>query len=1389
MRQWLSAAVVVLAGTSGAAGSAHARRGPQDAFLAGPASRALPDARGFTPQGRVVAAAAHVTSTEPRLGVPTVLWASRPASGVRSFRAMGLTAEQAARRHLLAHAELYRAAPSRWAEARVAAVHDVGVGAVIVTVQQRVQGVRVFRDELKVVMTRELDLVALMGALTPEVKPRGTFRLAADAAISSAFVDLTGRGLEANRLASLDVRDGYQRFSLADEPVPARARLTWFPVGDGLEPGFYVELDLTVGDTDHDVYAYVISAMDGRVLYRKDLTAFDAYSYQVWADATPLAMPLDGPQGTGATPHPTGTPSGFNPGFVPQASVTLEHGPISTNDPWLPAGATQTQGNNAFAYADISRPNGFSAGDVAATTTGPNAFERVFDVAQNPNASVEQRRAAITQLFYDVNFFHDWYYDVGFTEAAGNAQASNLGRGGLGGDPLLAEAQDSSGRNNANMSTPSDGASPRMQMFIFDGIATGGLVINTSPALAPSTSAASFGPQSYSVTAELVLIDDGSSPSTDGCSPSGWVTPVAGKVALIDRGTCTFFAKVQNAQANGAAAVIIMDNQTSSAPPTLSGNGSTTIPAVSVTRTSGQALRGLPPGTTATLTRAASVDRDGTLDNAIVAHEWGHYISNRLIGDGNGLSNLQGVGMGEGWADFHSMLLTVKAEDALVPANANFNGVYGVAGYTSYAQDSQGYYFGIRRLPYSTDFSKNGLTFKHIQDNVPLPSGVPTAFGQSGRQNSQVHSTGEVWATMLWECYAGLLRDSQRLTFEQARDRMRGYLVAAYKATPLMPTFVEARDALLAVAAAQDTADYALFWAAFARRGLGMSAVAPGRDAAGNIPAVESFDVGNALVVTDVTIDDSVQSCDRDGTLDAEEIGLVSVTIKNIGVGPLAQAVVSLSTTTVGVTFPDGPTAQVPVLAPFSTATVRVKVATGDLLGITSGNLRVAVTEPSLVSPGPVVRPVLFRLNFDVKPNGAAVDDVEAPMSRWTSASDPNGNTGSNWRIFQASATEHFWFGPNPASPADTWLTSPPLDVGPAPFIVSFKHRYDFERDASTGVFYDGAVIELSTDGATWSDVGSLALPGYPGTLDAPGSNPLAGQRAYVGKSPGYPAFNTEIVDLGTTYAGKTVRLRFRIGSDDAAAAKGWEVDDISFQGLTNTPFTTVVSDPNTCTNGAPTATLPAPLEVVEGSAVTLTATSADPDGDALTLTWTQRSGPAVTLAGGDFTAPLVTADTTLTFELTVSDGRVVTGPYPQSVLVKNVNRAPAATVPAVLEVDEGQPVSVAGTGVDPDGDALSYEWSQLSGPAVALEAADADQVRFVAPMVEADAQLSLQLIVRDAELSSAPARVQVVVRNKTDAGAPTPTSPRGCGCSSGLDAGALGLLGLLGGLRARRRR
>src|SRR5439155_1990788 len=190
----------------------------------------------------------------------------------------------------------------------------------------------------------------------------------------------------------------------------------------------------------------------------------------------------------------------------------------------------------------------------------------------------------------------------------------------------------------------------------------------------------------------------------DGCEAI--VNSVAGKIALVDRSSCAFTAQVLNAQTAGAVGVIVAN--TTSGTVTMTGTGAITIPTLMVSQADGAAIKtALGSGTVnATLLRALA--RDGTIDNQIVAHEWMHYVSNRLVGNASGLSNQQGGGMGEGWSDFSALLLTVKPEDATVPSNPNFAGVYAMGSYAlqNSVTPTNAYYFGVRRYPYSTDFNK-----------------------------------------------------------------------------------------------------------------------------------------------------------------------------------------------------------------------------------------------------------------------------------------------------------------------------------------------------------------------------------------------------------------------------------------------------------------------------------------------------------------------------------------------------------------------------------------------------------------------------------------------------------------------------------------------------------
>ena len=103
---------------------------------------------------------------------------------------------------------------------------------------------------------------------------------------------------------------------------------------------------------------------------------------------------------------------------------------------------------------------------------------------------------------------------------------------------------------------------------------------------------ASFGPQLAppGLSGDVVLGDDGVAPGSDGCT--ALTNPVAGKIVLLDRGTCTFTVKVANAQAAGARAVIIADNLPG-APPSGLGGADPTITIVSgrVTLADGNTLK------------------------------------------------------------------------------------------------------------------------------------------------------------------------------------------------------------------------------------------------------------------------------------------------------------------------------------------------------------------------------------------------------------------------------------------------------------------------------------------------------------------------------------------------------------------------------------------------------------------------------------------------------------------------------------------------------------------------------------------------------------------------------------------------------------------------------
>ncbi len=232
--------------------------------------------------------------------------------------------------------------------------------------------------------------------------------------------------------------------------------------------------------------------------------------------------------------------------------------------------------------------------------------------------------------------------------------------------------------------------------------------------------------------------------------------------------------------------------------------------------------------------------RDGDLDAEVVLHEYTHGLSNRRVGGGVGISALQPSGMGEGWSDFYALsMLSDPGDDP--------NAVYAAGAYATYQLSgmTQNYYFGIRRYPYCTDMSKNPLTFKDIDPaQASAHTGVPRS-SIVGTTANEVHNMGEVWCVTLWDARANLINAyggavGNQLMLQLVTDGMN--------LSPGNPTFLQARDAIIQADQVDNGgANRNLLWAAFAKRGMGISATSPASST--TVGLVEAYDIPDDLQI------------------------------------------------------------------------------------------------------------------------------------------------------------------------------------------------------------------------------------------------------------------------------------------------------------------------------------------------------------------------------------------------------------------------------------------------------------------------------------------------------------------------------------------------------------
>jgi len=525
-------------------------------------------------------------------------------------------------------------------------------------------------------------------------------------------------------------------------------------------------------------------------------------------DAT-MASLTDGAQ-YNAIPLPNQSPAESDFSLIVDPSALGFGSPYGWHDTDGVAGPefTITRGNNVWAQEDENGNNGTG---FSPEGTAELNFNFDFDFTQDPALSLA---ASITNLFYLNNMLHDIFYEYGFDEASGNFQQNNYGNGGNGNDFVYADAQDGSGTNNANFATPGDGGKPRMQMYLWDGTVTSGplLTINDGPLAGDYEGVpAAFGGEIVDLTEDLVLVEDdpsGTSDTNDACDEITNGSDLSGKIAVIRRGECEFGFKSLAAQNEGAVAVIMVNNVEGEAI-TMAGGAvgdQVTIPLFMVSDTDGEAIieQLLSETVNATINGVTVGPMiDASLDNEIIAHEYGHGISNRLTGGGNNTGCLNNAEqMGEGWSDYLGLIITMKVGDQADDGR-------GMATYSA-GQGLDG--GGIRQYKYSRDMTENPLTY----------SDLPATGGQ-------VHAVGTIWATMLWDLTWDLIDvygfDEDMFNGTGGNNIAMQLVLDGMKLQPCAPGFESGRDAIIeADELANGGANKCLIWETFARRGLGFAA-------------------------------------------------------------------------------------------------------------------------------------------------------------------------------------------------------------------------------------------------------------------------------------------------------------------------------------------------------------------------------------------------------------------------------------------------------------------------------------------------------------------------------------------------------------------------------------
>ena len=754
---------------------------------------------------------------------------------------------------------------------------DVGIGVTHTYFQQRVNGVAIFNafgavhtDKSGNVLFATQDFVAGAAALAPPATPALTPE---QAVVATSIALGLPRPVGLRPVVEARYADGlvFNKAGISENDIPVQLLYT------RVDGKLVLVWNVTIAQLDQQHYWNArVDAQTGRLVEQNDYTVSEQTSFnqfilqtqakkqralafgQVNAPPAALLNPSSSTAANSMTVFalPLESPTQGTRTVVPLAPVGSIYSPLGWQVAQAPAstfadsysflstGKYITRGNNVAAYDDNSNTvSGAGAANYALVTSAPDgdaALNFDFPFTQTSGGR-NNLSAATTNLFYVNNMMHDVMLAHGFDEASGNFQYANLTKdatgavNGKGLDQVRAESQDGSGRNNANFATPVDGSTGTMQMYLWDNS------VNTLTITAPSAIAgnykfgtASFGPSLSTLPnglcGNIVPVYEATTGDFLSCTATYTAASAAavnGNIALIKRGACNFTAKVKNAQLNGAIGAIVYDSTPTTAPLGLGGTDATvTIPAIGISGADGAKLMAALTGSNVGVGCAKVVinaDWDGSFDNGIVSHEYGHGVSNRLTGNKfNSASCLIGnVGttdapiytqqMGEGWSDFFALWMTTKpGEDG---SGNRYVGAY-VEGQASAVGP------GIRTKPYSTQFTSNNLTY----------GAILTLSSTGSPLYQEVHALGEIWTSVLWDLNWQFIYkygyNADIYSANGGNNKALRLVLDACKVQVCNPGFLDGRDAILrADSLTNRAANSELIWNVFARRGMGYSAV------------------------------------------------------------------------------------------------------------------------------------------------------------------------------------------------------------------------------------------------------------------------------------------------------------------------------------------------------------------------------------------------------------------------------------------------------------------------------------------------------------------------------------------------------------------------------------